>query len=384
MYELDLTFEPYPVESASQLENIPKPPMLIDGLIPQGAIVMISAPAYTGKTFYALEVARAVGMKVPFMGEFETVHRGNVLIIEQDSPRYDTGRAMWSMLKESYAPEAREILGYNEFDTIYFSWHPEIDLQNEEHIHRIVHTANGLSTFIGGQGEVYKVPIFDDDGDVVGYSEEVTSGEYLEGCSLIIFDTLRAMHSAEENESGPMEAIMQKLKWIRSKTGATIILLHHDNKSGEGMNSSRGSTAIPAAVDNFYSLKADHRSRTISCITQKARAIQSDSFKFRINTLEDGSKNLEYLGKIQNNSSREDEVFLSESSLYAFIESSEEGITNPELLEWASLNQKSESTVRRWLATLVRERKVQIVSYTENGRARSRYQITEENDNDSR
>lgn len=378
MQELGIIFEPYLTESASELYDIPKPPMLIDGLIPQGAIVMVSAPAYTGKTFFALETARSVGMKTPFMGEFEAVHRGNVLIIEQDSPRYDTGRAMWSMLKESYAPEAREILGYNEFDTIYFTWHPEIDLQNEEHIHRIVQTANGLSTFIGGRGETYKVPIFDDDGDVVGYNEETTSGEYLEGCSLIIFDTLRSMHSAEENESGPMEAILQRLKWIRSKTGATVMLLHHDSKNGEGLNSSRGSTAIPAAVDNYYSLRADHRSNTVSCITQKARAIQSDSFKFRIISLEEnGTKKLEYVGKLHD-SPNETMNFLSEHNLYTFIASEANGITTTELLEWAALNQKSESTVRRWLATLVRDEKVTIESFVDNGRQRSKYHAVEE------
>lgn len=69
--------------------------------------------------------------------------------------------------------------------------------------------------------------------------------------SLLIFDTLRAAQSLEENNSKDMAVILNKLKELRER-GNTIVLLHHAPKSNE--KTYKGSTAILDLADHVLAL----------------------------------------------------------------------------------------------------------------------------------
>lgn len=69
--------------------------------------------------------------------------------------------------------------------------------------------------------------------------------------AVIIFDTLRAAQSRDENDSQHMAFIMQRLKELRD-LGYTIILLHHTPKANERIY--KGSTAIFDLSDHVLSL----------------------------------------------------------------------------------------------------------------------------------
>ena len=69
--------------------------------------------------------------------------------------------------------------------------------------------------------------------------------------SVLIFDTLRAAQSRDENDSQHMAFIMQRLKELRD-LGYTIILLHHTPKSNERIY--KGSTAIFDLSDHVLGL----------------------------------------------------------------------------------------------------------------------------------
>ena len=74
------------------------------------------------------------------------------------------------------------------------------------------------------------------------------------GASLLILDTLRVIHSADENDSGAMSNVVGHLKRIANQTGCSIIFLHHTNKNsmntggGNEQQASRGSSVL---VDNI-------------------------------------------------------------------------------------------------------------------------------------
>lgn len=74
-----------------------------------------------------------------------------------------------------------------------------------------------------------------------------------EGQRLIVLDTIRRFHSAEENSSGAMADLLGILEGICHKTGATVLFLHHSGKgsaaTGEGgaQQAARGSSVL---VDN--------------------------------------------------------------------------------------------------------------------------------------
>jgi len=69
--------------------------------------------------------------------------------------------------------------------------------------------------------------------------------------SLLIFDTLRASQSKDENDSQHMAFVMQRLKELRD-LGFTILLLHHTPKGND--RTYKGSTAIIDLADHALSL----------------------------------------------------------------------------------------------------------------------------------
>ena len=61
---------------------------------------------------------------------------------------------------------------------------------------------------------------------------------------LVIIDTLRRFHRAEENDSGAMSYLLAILEEIAKKTRCSILFTHHISKGG----SSRGSTVLHANI----------------------------------------------------------------------------------------------------------------------------------------
>lgn len=68
---------------------------------------------------------------------------------------------------------------------------------------------------------------------------------------IVFFDTLRASHMKDENESQGMALIMSRLKEIRD-AGHTVVILHHTSKANLG--AAKGSTVIADAADQVLSL----------------------------------------------------------------------------------------------------------------------------------
>jgi len=73
-----------------------------------------------------------------------------------------------------------------------------------------------------------------------------------EGQRIIIIDTMRRFHSADENSSSAMATLIAVLEEIAHKTGAAVLFLHHTNKAalggdGDNQGASRGSSVL---VDN--------------------------------------------------------------------------------------------------------------------------------------
>ena len=78
--------------------------------------------------------------------------------------------------------------------------------------------------------------------------------EQARGTRLLIVDTLRRIHTLDENDSGQMAGLLAQLERIVRLTGCTILFLHHSSKSaamqgqGDVQQASRGSSVL---VDNI-------------------------------------------------------------------------------------------------------------------------------------
>jgi 5S rRNA maturation endonuclease (ribonuclease M5) len=97
---------------------------------------------------------------------------------------------------------------------------------------------------------------------------------------LIVLDTLSLCAlGLEENASKDMNLFMDGVKKIQDQTGAHVLLVHHHSKAG----GSRGSTAIPAAVQSEFELKRERDGATLTCTKQKDGAeFQPMTFKSRL------------------------------------------------------------------------------------------------------
>jgi RecA-family ATPase len=63
---------------------------------------------------------------------------------------------------------------------------------------------------------------------------------------ILFIDTLRKFHRSNENDSGEMSFIIDRLSHIASTTGCAIVFVHHTSKSGLGgsQQASRGSSVL--------------------------------------------------------------------------------------------------------------------------------------------
>jgi archaellum biogenesis ATPase FlaH len=171
---------------------------IVDKLIPKRSIILCHGKGGIGKTWLCLILADAIDKGVPFMGL--ATKTTTVVFVDLENPL--------PMLVERVRKIGIE-------DVLF--WHNANDIL----------APPKLDTPLW---ERYK---------------SLPTG------SLIIFDTLRASQSRDENNSQDMAVIMQKLKDLRD-AGFTILLLHHTPKGND--RTYKGSTAILDLADHVLSL----------------------------------------------------------------------------------------------------------------------------------
>ena len=83
---------------------------------------------------------------------------------------------------------------------------------------------------------------------------------------LIVVDTLaRCFVGGEENSARDAGLFVAGVDRIRAATGATVLILHHINKSGD----TRGSTAFAGAFDTMIEAKRENTIVSLRCLKQK-------------------------------------------------------------------------------------------------------------------
>lgn len=93
-------------------------------------------------------------------------------------------------------------------------------------------------------------PLVGEEVDLLGPATEHGIIPVAQGCRLLIYDTLRRFHGANENDSGAMSKVVSQLEIIARETGSSALFLHHSSKSAalngmvEEQQSSRGSSVL--------------------------------------------------------------------------------------------------------------------------------------------
>jgi archaellum biogenesis ATPase FlaH len=188
------------LESWTEIQNMEiKVEWLIDKLIPKDSITLVFGKGGIGKTWLMLQIARCIGIGESWLG-FETT-KAPVIFIDFENPL-------------AVLNSRTQILGDGE--NVFF-WR--------------------------AYNDNLKAPKLD--------SNEWEQYKHLPEGAVLVFDTLRASQSKDENASNDMSSIMGRLKELRD-LGFTIVLLHHTAKNSDKVP--KGSTAIVDLADHILGL----------------------------------------------------------------------------------------------------------------------------------
>jgi hypothetical protein len=91
-----------------------------------------------------------------------------------------------------------------------------------------------------------------------------------QGYGLVIIDTLaRSALGADENSARDMGQVIEAADTIRRSTGATVLLVHHQGRSGDNL---RGSTAIDGAAHAMWRTEMTGQTVVLTCEKSKDTA----------------------------------------------------------------------------------------------------------------
>jgi hypothetical protein len=187
------------IETWNQIRDMDiKVEWVVDRLIPKESITVLFGKGGIGKTWLMMDMARCIGSGIDYLG-YET-RQTPVIFVDFENP-------------VAVLNTRTQRLG--EAEGVHF-W-------------RV--------------GNELKPPKLD--------SPEWEQYKELPEESVLVFDTLRASQSGDENDSRDMAEVMNRMKELRDM-GFTIILLHHTAKNTDKV--SKGSTAIVDLADHILGL----------------------------------------------------------------------------------------------------------------------------------
>jgi AAA domain len=211
----------------ADIEQLPDPEWLIDGLIPLGGLAVLAGPPGIGKSFLAIDWAYSVAMGMPWQGH--PTRGGHVVYVAAE------GKAGLKLRQRAW----KQQMGVD-------------DCPNMRYLAQAVQLLDGESVE-ALVDEIYMLPATP---------------------VLIVFDTLaRCFVGGEENSATFMGQLIAGADRLRGEMGATVLLIHHTGKqkSGNQMKlAARGSSALDGAAELMMRLLSTKASGlSLICDKQK-------------------------------------------------------------------------------------------------------------------
>ncbi|HEX4443254.1 MAG TPA: bifunctional DNA primase/polymerase [Galbitalea sp.] len=213
------------LRGAAAIRDMPRPPYLIEGVLPEGALFQVFGQTGSYKSFVMLDMLASVANGIPWMGH-EANAPGPVAFVLGEGG-YDAGVRMdaW-MIAHPSASDLR----------IAYSIEEQLDLMD----------AGGVEAIIEDL-EAYRLANFGD-----------------QAWRLIVFDTQADhMPSGDEDKSRDFTVMKRSIQRIAHATGAAVGLVHH---TGWDDSRERGSSRQRQALDVVMQVK----NQRITNIKQKA------------------------------------------------------------------------------------------------------------------
>lgn len=199
-----------PTLSLDALLDFDVPPFewVVDGILPTGSFTLLTAREKAGKSLLAVDLCCSVALGESFLGR-ET-KQGPVLFV----PAEDN-------IRDVKARVAARLNGRRDGTLETFSWQAfgeePLRIDKIESLARLLKTIDDIQ------------PI------------------------LVCLDPMRELHTAQENDSDDMSPLLRPLRDMAHLRNFALMMNHHMSRAG----TSRGSTAIRAAVDQEWAFKRD-------------------------------------------------------------------------------------------------------------------------------
>lgn len=204
---------------ASELDSIPPPVPLVDGILDYNSLTRVIGTSGHGKTFVSLDMAAHVALGKPWQGRECQQGRVVYLVAEGVSGIKSRVRA-WEEHHEA-------VIG----DQILF-------------LPRAVQVMQQLDWMILVAALARLKP------------------------ALVVLDTQARMTvGAKENESTDMGVMVDRSEMLRAQSGACVLWIHHKGRTGDH---GRGSTVVPAAMDVEFSVTRQGKNR-ITILSEKQK-----------------------------------------------------------------------------------------------------------------
>lgn len=186
-------------------------PSLVQGLLDQGEVACLYGQPSCGKTFLAIDMACSIALGKPLWSR--RVAQGPVLyVLGEGVGGFEKRADAW--LIGSRSRDSTEAL-----DSTLTTADAPINLLDPDSVAWILEQGKRLAP------------------------------------KLIVLDTLaRCLAGADENSSQDMGQAVDSAYGIAQETGATVLIVHHTGKNGDG---ERGSSALRAGVDAMYKVTKD-------------------------------------------------------------------------------------------------------------------------------
>ncbi len=199
-----------PLEEINLQSLMTTPPPEIDfvfNTLPAQSVGMLVSPGGLGKSMLTLEILTAVATG-------KDITEGAINVKK-------TGKCAYLCLEDS------NIVLHNRIWNLMAFLHPDERKLLTENLS--IYARKGIFELADPQGNIIQKNL-----DALK--------KIAEGRRLVVIDTLRRAHSADENSSGQMTTLLQAFEVVAQETGCAILAIHHTAKT-QG-SKSRGTTAL--------------------------------------------------------------------------------------------------------------------------------------------
>lgn len=219
----------FKLESAADLLAKPEPKLewLIENIWVDKSRGLIAGNPGVGKTWLALDMLISVASGQPCLGKYP-VKKGAVLLVEEEASEFNLSRRIHAMAR------ARGL--------------KDSDLSSLFHLTR----------------QFAKMPA-----DAVDLFHIILENDI----RLVVFDSLRRFHGADENSSSEMQPVLDAFARLNASTEASVILIHHLAKSNDVSTKPlferlRGSSDFWAWRDCLIGVEGEEESTLSTCSFQ--------------------------------------------------------------------------------------------------------------------